>query len=182
MALEDRGVHKPPVDIRGSHPRMQTPRHPWIIRSLPTLDSTPGNDQRPHQRGRMHSSSRSPHRVPSWLSPESPPPTESGLGTRLCYEHNIDEPHGRAGKSESLSPQSALVPQRPAIKRKSKNKPASKKLIRNELGCLWQKELLGFLWDLKKNIQINLFTKQKQTHKHRKQTYDHQGEMRGGIN
>ena len=140
MALEDRGVHKPPVDIRGSHPRMQTPRHAWIIRSLPTLDSTPGNDQRPHQRGHMHSSSRSPHRVPSWLSPESPPPTESGLGTRLCYEHNIDEPHGRAGKSESLSPQSALVPQRPAIKRKSKNKPASRKLIRNEIWCLWQKE------------------------------------------
>lgn len=46
-----------------------------------------------------------PHQVPSWLSPESPPPTESGLGTRLCYEHSVDEPHGRAGKSDSLSPQ-----------------------------------------------------------------------------
>ena len=55
--------------------------------------------------GCTHSSSRSPHRVPSWLSPESPPPTESGLGTRLCYEHSVDEPHGRAGKSDSLSPQ-----------------------------------------------------------------------------
>ena len=41
---------------------------------------------------------------------------------------------------------------------------------------------ITYMWDLKKNIQMNLFTKQKQTHKHRKQTYDHQGEMRGGIN
>ena len=53
---------------------------------------------------------------------------------------SVDEPHGRAGKSESLSLQSVLVPLRPAIKRKSKNKPASEKLIRNEFGCLWQKE------------------------------------------
>ena len=82
-----------------------------------------------------------PTGCPHGCPPESPPPAESGLGTRLCYEHNIDEPHGRAGKSESLSPQSVLVPSRPAIKRKSKNKPASKKLIRNEFGCLWQKEL-----------------------------------------
>ena len=82
-----------------------------------------------------------PTGCPHGCPPESPPPTESGLGTRLCYEHNIDEPHGRAGKSESLSPQSVLVPSRPAIKRKSKNKPASKKLIRNEFRCLWQKEL-----------------------------------------
>ena len=113
----NRGVHRVS--------RMQTSRHPWIIRSLPTLDSTPGNDQRPRQRGRTHSSSRSPHRVPSWLSPASPPPTESGLGTRLCYEHKVDELHGRSGKLESLSPQTALVPLRPAIKRKAKiNLPA----------------------------------------------------------
>ena len=33
----------------------------------------------------------------------------------------------------------------------------------------------------KKMIQMNLFTKQKQTHKHRKQTYDYQrGKGRGG--
>ena len=63
--------------------------------------------------------------MPSWLSPASPPPTESGLGTRLCYEHKVDELHGRSGKLESLSPQTALVPLRPAIKRKAKiNLPA----------------------------------------------------------
>ena len=28
---------------------------------------------------------------------------------------------------------------------------------------------------------MNLFTKQKQTHRHRKQTYGHQGERWGGI-
>lgn len=120
VALEERRGPQAPCGHQGSHPRMQTPRHPWIIRSLPTLDSTPGNDQRPHQRGSMHFSSRSPHRVPSWLSPASPPPTESVLGTRLCYEHIVDELHGRSGKLESLSPQTALVPLRPAIKRKAK--------------------------------------------------------------
>ena len=30
------------------------------------------------------------------------------------------------------------------------------------------------MWNLKKIIEINLFTKQKQTHRHRKQTYDYQ--------
>jgi len=35
----------------------------------------------------------------------------------------------------------------------------------------------------KKMIQMNLFTKEKQTHKHRKQTYGYQrGKVRGGIN
>ena len=29
---------------------------------------------------------------------------------------------------------------------------------------------ITFMWNLKKTIQINLFTKQKQTHRHRKQT------------
>ena len=36
--------------------------------------------------------------------------------------------------------------------------------------------------NLKKLKQMNLFTKQKQTHRHRKQTYGYQRETGGGIN
>ena len=35
-----------------------------------------------------------------------------------------------------------------------------------------------YMWNLKKKIQMNLFTKQKQTHRHRKQTY---GCQRGKV-
>ena len=39
-----------------------------------------------------------------------------------------------------------------------------------------------YLWNLKKNDKMNLFTKQKQTHRHRKQTYGYQrGEGWGQI-
>ena len=38
------------------------------------------------------------------------------------------------------------------------------------------------MWNLKKMIQMNLFTKQKQTHRVREQTYSYQeGRVRGGI-
>ena len=33
---------------------------------------------------------------------------------------------------------------------------------------------ITYIWNLKKMIQMNLFTKQKQTHRHRKQTYGYQ--------
>ena len=33
---------------------------------------------------------------------------------------------------------------------------------------------ITYIWNLKKMIQINLFTKQKQTHRHRKKTYCYQ--------
>ena len=33
---------------------------------------------------------------------------------------------------------------------------------------------ITFLWNLKKMIQMNLFTKQKQTYRHRKQAYGYQ--------
>ena len=37
------------------------------------------------------------------------------------------------------------------------------------------------MWNLKKMIQMNLFTKQKQTHRFRKQTYGYQkGKVKGG--
>ena len=36
---------------------------------------------------------------------------------------------------------------------------------------------ITYMWNLKKKIQMNLFTKQKQTHRHRKQTY---GDFPGG--
>ena len=39
-----------------------------------------------------------------------------------------------------------------------------------------------YMWNLKKMIQMNLFTKQKQTHRHRKQTYGSQSGKGGGIN
>ena len=35
------------------------------------------------------------------------------------------------------------------------------------------------MWNLKKRIKMNLFTKQKQTHRHRKQTCDYQREKWG---
>ena len=31
-----------------------------------------------------------------------------------------------------------------------------------------------YVWNLKKMMQVNLFTKQKQTHRHRRQTYGYQ--------
>ena len=37
-----------------------------------------------------------------------------------------------------------------------------------------------YMWNLKKMIQMNLFTKQKQTHRHRKQTYGYQRGKRVG--
>lgn len=37
------------------------------------------------------------------------------------------------------------------------------------------------MWNLKKKIQIKLYKKQKQTHKHRKETYN-KDESGGGIN
>ena len=33
---------------------------------------------------------------------------------------------------------------------------------------------ITYMWNLKKKIQLNLFTKQKQTYRHRKQTYGNQ--------
>ena len=33
---------------------------------------------------------------------------------------------------------------------------------------------ITYMWNLKKKIQIHLLTKQKQTHRHRKQTYGYQ--------
>ena len=33
---------------------------------------------------------------------------------------------------------------------------------------------ITYMWNLKKMIQMNLFTKQKQTHRHRKHTYIYQ--------
>ena len=40
-----------------------------------------------------------------------------------------------------------------------------------------------YTWNIKKRIQMNLFTKQKQTHRLRKQTYGYQrGKVGGGIN
>ena len=42
---------------------------------------------------------------------------------------------------------------------------------------------IAYMWNLKKIIQMNLFTKQKQSHRHRKQTYGYQrGKGDGGIN
>ena len=39
---------------------------------------------------------------------------------------------------------------------------------------------IAYMWNLKKMIQMNLFTKQKQTHGHRKQTYGYQrGKVEG---
>ena len=42
---------------------------------------------------------------------------------------------------------------------------------------------ITYMWNLKKMIQMNLFTRQKQTHRHRKQTYNYQrGKEWGKIN
>ena len=38
---------------------------------------------------------------------------------------------------------------------------------------------ITYIWNLKKMIQMNLFTKQKQTHRHRKQTYGYQRGWQG---
>ena len=39
---------------------------------------------------------------------------------------------------------------------------------------------ITYMWNLKKVIQRSLFTKQKQTHSHRKQTYAYQSRKVGG--
>ena len=39
---------------------------------------------------------------------------------------------------------------------------------------------ITYMWNLKKMIQMNLFTKQTQTHRHRKQTYGYQRRKAGG--
>ena len=42
---------------------------------------------------------------------------------------------------------------------------------------------ITYMCNLKKMIQMNLFTKQKQTHRHRKQIYGYQrGKWAGGVN
>ena len=42
---------------------------------------------------------------------------------------------------------------------------------------------IAYMWNLKNMIQMNLSTKQKQTHRHGKQTYGYQrGKGGGGIN
>ena len=42
---------------------------------------------------------------------------------------------------------------------------------------------ITYTWNLKNMIQMNLFTKQKQIHRHRKQAYGYQrGNVGGGIN
>ena len=38
---------------------------------------------------------------------------------------------------------------------------------------------ITYMWNLKNMIQMNLFTKQKQTHKHRQQTYGYQRGKQG---
>ena len=43
--------------------------------------------------------------------------------------------------------------------------------------------MISFICGIKKMIQMNLFTKQKQTHRHRKQIYGYQrGKREGGTN
>ena len=44
------------------------------------------------------------------------------------------------------------------------------------------KYMISLICGIQKVIQMNLFTKQKQTHRYRKQTYGYQREKRGGIN
>ena len=38
---------------------------------------------------------------------------------------------------------------------------------------------ITYMWNIKKKRQMNLFTKQKQTHRHRKQTYGYKGDSGG---
>ena len=38
---------------------------------------------------------------------------------------------------------------------------------------------IAYIWNLKKNYTNDLFTKQEQTYRHRKQIYGHQGGSRG---
>ena len=47
-----------------------------------------------------------------------------------------------------------------------------------------RKTSITYMWNLKKKkIQMNLFQNQKETHRHRKQTYGYQrGKVGGGIN
>ena len=39
---------------------------------------------------------------------------------------------------------------------------------------------IAYMWNLKKQVQVNLFTKQKQSHRCRKQTYGYQEEKGEG--
>ena len=41
---------------------------------------------------------------------------------------------------------------------------------------------ITYMWNLKKMIQMNWFTKQKYTHRHRKQIYGYRRGSGGGIN
>ena len=41
---------------------------------------------------------------------------------------------------------------------------------------------IAYMWNLKKMIQMNLFTRQKETHRHRKQTYGYWRGWGGRIN
>ena len=41
---------------------------------------------------------------------------------------------------------------------------------------------ITYMWNLKKVIQVNVFTKQKWIHRHRKQTHGYLRGKRGGIN
>ena len=42
--------------------------------------------------------------------------------------------------------------------------------------------IIAYMWNLEKIVQMNLFTKQKQSHRHREQTYGYQGEKElGGM-
>ena len=45
-----------------------------------------------------------------------------------------------------------------------------------------QNSRITYMWDLKNNGKMNSFTKQKQTHRSRKQTYGYQGASMGEIN
>ena len=47
-------------------------------------------------------------------------------------------------------------------------------VIPNEVNQRQMSYDIAYVWNLKKIIQMNLFTKQKQTHRHRQQTYGYQ--------
>ena len=56
-----------------------------------------------------------------------------------------------------------------------------KVLLANEVGVPIEEHSLKGMWNFKKKmIQMNLYTKQKQTRRHRKQTCSYQ--RRGGVN
>ena len=55
-------------------------------------------------------------------------------------------------------------------------------IIQSEVSQTEKDKYITYMWNLKKMIQMNLFTKQKPTHSHRKQNYGYQRGKRGGIN